>query len=46
MYGTGSEGHYSDRREIARIVAETRSTQYGLRSLIDAIVQSDLFLAK
>ena len=46
MYGTGSEGHYSDRREIARIVAQTRSTDYGLRSLIDAIVQSDLFLAK
>lgn len=46
MYGTGSEGHYSDRREIARIVAQTRSADYGIRSLIDAIVQSDLFLAK
>jgi hypothetical protein len=46
MYGTGSEGHYSDRREIARIVAQTRGTDYGLRSLIDAIVQSELFLAK
>jgi hypothetical protein len=46
MYGTGSEGHYSDRREIARIVAETRSTKHGLRSIIDAIVQSELFLGK
>ena len=46
MYGTGAEIHYSDRREIDRIVAETRSSDYGLRSLIDAIVQSELFLTK
>jgi hypothetical protein len=46
MYGTGSGIHYSDRREIDRIVAEARSSNYGLRSLIDGIVQSDLFLTK
>ena len=46
MYGTGAEIHYSDRRGIDRIVAETRWSNYGLRSLIDAIVQSELFLTK
>jgi hypothetical protein len=46
MYGTGSGIHYSDRREIDRIVAESRSTGYGMRSLIEGIVQSDLFLTK
>jgi hypothetical protein len=46
MYATGSEPHYSDRRETARILAQTEASNYGLRSLIDAIVQSDLFLTK
>jgi len=46
MYGTGAEIHYSDRRGIDRIVAETRSSHYRVRSLIDAIVQSELFLTK
>ena len=46
MYATGSGIHYSDRREIDRIVAEARASDYGVRSLIDAIVQSQFFLTK
>jgi hypothetical protein len=46
MYATGAAPHYSDRREIERIVAATKPSRHGLRSLIDAIVQSDLFLTK
>ncbi len=46
MYATGSEPHYSDRREITRILAQTQPNNYGLRSLIDSIVQSELFLSK
>lgn len=46
LYGTGAEIHYSDRREIARIVAQTRSQSYGIRSLLEAIIHSDLFLTK
>jgi hypothetical protein len=46
MYATGGEIRYSDRREIDRIVVQTRSSDYGIRSLIDAIVQSELFLTK
>jgi hypothetical protein len=46
LYATGSGPHYSDRREIARILSETKSTDYGLRSLLEAVVQSELFLTK
>ena len=46
MYATGSEPHYADRREIAKIVERTKSSGYGLRSLIHEIVQSDLFKNK
>jgi hypothetical protein len=46
MYATGSEIRYSDRRAIARMVEQTRSSGHGLRSLIEAIMQSELFLAK
>ncbi len=46
MYATGSEPRYSDRREITRILAQTKATNHGLRSLIDAIVQSELLLTK
>jgi hypothetical protein len=46
MYATGSEPHYSDRREIDRILTQAKASNHGLRSLIDAIVQGDLFLTK
>jgi len=46
MYATGSEPHYSDRREIIHILSQTKESNYGIRSLIDAIVQSRLFLMK
>lgn len=46
IYATGAGIHYSDRREIDRIVAASRPSGYGLRSLIEAIVQSELFLTK
>jgi hypothetical protein len=46
MYATGAEPHYSDRREIAGILSQTRANKHGIRSLIDAIVRSDLFLTR
>ncbi len=46
IYSTGSVPHYSDRREIVRILAETKASGHGLRSLIYAIVHSELFLTK
>jgi hypothetical protein len=46
MYATGAEAHYSDRREVARIVEASRGKGFGVRSLIEAIVLSELFLMK
>ena len=46
MYGTGAEPHYSDRREIARILAEAKAGNFGMRSLLEAVVLSELFHTK
>lgn len=46
IYATGAPIGFSDRTEIAKIVARNRSEGYGVRSLIHDIVQSDLFLNK
>ena len=46
MYGTGSQPHYSDRREIAQILERTKACNYGIRSLIESIVLSQLFVTK
>lgn len=45
-YATGTELRYSDRREIAEIVAATRSTGYGVRSLIQTLARSRLVLSR
>jgi hypothetical protein len=46
VYATGAPIRFSDRPKIAKILANTRSTGYGVRSLILELVQSDLFLDK
>jgi len=46
VYATGAPVHFSDREEIERIVAAAKSHNYGVRSLIHVLVQSDLFLRK
>ena len=43
-YATGTEISFADRAEIRRIVAQTKATGYGLRSLLHALAQSPLFL--
>ncbi len=45
-YATGAEPSYSDRREVERIVTETKATSYGVRSLIHEMAESRLFLSK
>lgn len=42
-YGLGRNMGFSDRAEIARIVAELKDSDYGLRSMIHAIVQSETY---
>lgn len=46
VYATGAPVQFSDRPQIARILAHTRASGYGVRSIIHEIVQSDLFLNK
>ena len=44
IYATGAPIGFSDRQAIEKILADSRSNGYGIRSLIHNIVQSPLFL--
>jgi hypothetical protein len=45
-YGTGASTRFSDRAELEKIVSDVKSHQYGLRSMIEAVVTSKRFLSK
>jgi hypothetical protein len=45
-YGTGARVEYADRPEIERIVARAADNDYGLKSLLFAVVDNPLFLSK
>ncbi len=45
-YATGAEIQFADRREIDQIVDALEEDEYGFRSLIHAVTQSDVFLSK
>lgn len=45
-YATGQPVSFGDHQAIDRILAETRDSDYGLRSLVHAVVTSELFLNK
>jgi mono/diheme cytochrome c family protein len=46
IFATGAPVRFSDRTKIDAILEKTRASQYGVRSIIEEIVQSDLFLNK
>ncbi len=46
VYSTGAPVQFSDRTQIANILARARKQGYGVRTLIHEIVQSDMFLNK
>jgi hypothetical protein len=46
VYATGAPVRFSDRGEIERILQRTTESEYGVRSLVLEIIQSDLFLSK
>ena len=46
VYATGAPVRFSDREEIEKILQRTAKKQYGVRSLVTELVQSDLFLTK
>lgn len=43
IYSTGSAITLPDRAEVERIVQQVRSDDFGLRSMIHQVVQSELF---
>jgi hypothetical protein len=43
VYATGAPVRFSDRSEVERILDAARTSQYGVRSLVHALVQSELF---
>jgi hypothetical protein len=45
-YATGQPIGLSDRRDVDQILVETQATDYGVRSLVHAVVASDLFRRK
>jgi hypothetical protein len=45
-YATGASVRFSDRAQIEQILSRSRSSQHGVRSLVQQIVQSDLFRRK
>jgi len=46
VYGTGAAVRFGDRPEVERILDHAAPSQYGVRSLVDDIVESDLFQIK
>jgi len=46
IYATGAPVRFSDREQIEQIVKLAGARQYGVRSLVHGIVQSELFLKK
>jgi hypothetical protein len=46
VYATGAPVRFGDRETIEKVIASTKSSNYGVRSVIDALIQSDLFLNK
>lgn len=46
VYSTGAQIRFSDRPVIDAILAEARGDEYGLRTLVHEVVQSELFRRK
>jgi hypothetical protein len=46
VYATGAPIRFGDRETIEHIIEQTKADQYGVRSLVQAIVASDLFRNK
>ncbi len=46
VYGTGSQITFSDRGDLQKIVNETQSKKYGVRSILKSVVTSRIFLTK
>jgi hypothetical protein len=46
IHATGAPAGFADRPQIERILKDSRGTEYGVRTIVRGIVQSDLFQYK
>lgn len=46
IYSTGAPIHFSDRPALEQILDRSRSSSYGMRTILEEVVQSDLFRSK
>ena len=46
IFATGAPVRFSDRTEIEKILDQTKVNQFGVRSIVHALVQSELFRNK
>ncbi len=46
IFATGAPVRFSDRAKIEAIVQQAKASQYGARSLLEALIESELFLSK
>ena len=46
VFATGASERFSDRTVVEQIVQGTKASQYGVRSLVHGLIQSELFLQK
>jgi hypothetical protein len=45
-YSTGAEVQYADRKERDRLLEQAQREDYGIRGMIHAVVQSQMFRNK
>ena len=46
VYATGAPVGFADRDDVSAILEKSRPSEFGVRSIIHAIIQSSLFLRK
>ena len=46
VYATGAPIGFADRAQIEKILKQTEASKYGVASIVEALVQSELFLNK
>jgi len=46
VYATGASMHFADRETIENILQRSAASQYGVRTIVEEVIQSDLFLNK
>jgi hypothetical protein len=46
VFATGASERFSDRTVVEQIVQGTKASQYGVRSLVHGLIQSELFRQK